>query len=150
MAKACCNKEYSVAHRHPQIQELRDYFEQQVLLQIPGVSITAKESLRLPNTSSLVIHQVDGEVLLLSLDLRGFAVSTGAACSSGNPEPSPVLLHMGLTREEAQNSLRVSLGWETTKQQVDLFLQVLKSSVERLRALPQDKISKSSFGDLHA
>ncbi len=66
---------------------------------------------RLPNTSSLILDNVDGETLLMNLDVRGFAVSTGAACSSVSPEPSPTLLAMGLSRAEAQSSLRVSLGW---------------------------------------
>ena len=74
----------------------------------------------------------------MSLDLKGFAVSTGAACSSGNPEPSPVLLAMGLTRGEAQNSLRVSLGWDTTLEQIDSFVETLKSVVHRLREISKE------------
>src|SRR6184192_3591261 len=93
---------------------MRDYFEAEILRQIPEVSMTANKNLRLPNTSSLVIPGVDGETLLMNLDMRGFGASTGAACSSGNPEPSPTLLAMGLTRAEAQSSLRLSLGWFTT------------------------------------
>lgn len=75
----------------------------------------------------------------MSMDIKGYAVSTGAACSSGNPEPSPVLLAMGLTREEAQNSLRVSLGWDTTLEQVDSFVETLKTVVARLRSLKDDE-----------
>lgn len=75
----------------------------------------------------------------MSMDIKGYAVSTGAACSSGNPEPSPVLLAMGLTREEAQNSLRVSLGWDTTLEQVDSFVETLKAVVARLRSLKDDE-----------
>jgi cysteine desulfurase len=73
--------------------------------------------------------------MLMSLDIMGYAVSTGAACSSGNPEPSPVLLAMGLSRAEAQNSLRLSLGWETTQEQIDGFIEALKNVVQRLRTL---------------
>ncbi len=78
----------------------------------------------------------------MSLDLKGYAVSTGAACSSGNPEPSPVLLAIGLSRQEAQNSLRLSLGWSSTTEQVDQFVDVLKETVLRLRSLnqPADEI----------
>ena len=101
--------------RSQQMQELRDQLEARILREIPNVKVTAGESARLPNTSSLVIDGVDGEIMLMNMDLRGIAVSTGAACSSGNPEPSPVLLAMGLTRKEAQSSLRIGIGWETTK-----------------------------------
>ncbi len=124
-----------VASRYLGWQSLRDYFEERVFKEIPSVTITAKESARLPNTSCLVIEGVDGEVLLMSLDLHGFAVSTGAACSSGSPEPSPALISMGLSREEAQNSLRVSLGWNTTQEEIDSFIETLKATVHRLRSL---------------
>lgn len=115
--------------------ELRAYFEGQLLKVLSGVSITADKAPRLPNTSSLVIEGVDGETLLMRLDLAGFAVSTGAACSSGSPEPSPVLLAMGLSREEAQSSLRVSFGWDTQKDDLDRFVVVLKEIVLHLRSL---------------
>lgn len=126
-----------------QIARLRDHFEARVLEEIAEVSLTAAESPRLPNTSSLVINGVDGETLLMNLDLRGFAVSTGAACSSGNPEPSPVLLQMGLSRDEAQSSLRVSLGWGTTLEEMDAFVEALKQVVFRLRALDGAKAGVS-------
>lgn len=124
-----------VSHNETEIRILRDYFETEIKAQIPAVSVTCEKSIRLANTSSLVITGVDGETLLVSLDLKGFAVSTGAACSSGNPEPSPVLLALGLTRQEAQNSLRVSLGWTTTKEHIDLFIHQLVEVVEHLRAI---------------
>ncbi len=121
------------------IAELRDYMEQRILSEITEVSVTAAETARLPNTSSLILKGVDGETMLMALDLKGFAVSTGAACSSGNPEPSPVLLAMGLTRDEAQNSLRLSLGWENTREEVDQFIEALKVVVARLRSLKEDE-----------
>lgn len=120
------------------ISRLRDHFEARVLEEIGDVSLTAAESPRLPNTSSLVLKGVDGETLLMNLDLRGFAVSTGAACSSGSPEPSPVLLTMGLSRDEAQSSLRVSLGWGTSLEDVDAFVEALKQVVFRLRSLDEE------------
>lgn len=116
---------------------LRDSLEKQILEKIPGVTVTAQKGKRLSNTSSLVIANVDGETLLMSLDLKGFSVSTGAACSSGNPEPSPVLLAMGLRREEAQSSLRISVGWNTTKEQIENFVTTLVSVVSKLRDLNQ-------------
>ena len=130
-----------VSEKEAELQKLRDYFESEVKKQIPKVSITCGQSKRLANTSSLVIDGVDGETLLVSLDLKGFAVSTGAACSSGNPEPSPVLLAVGLSRQEAQNSLRVSFGWTTTSEHVDLFIHQLVEIVQHLRAINEMEVT---------
>lgn len=124
-----------VSSQAEKVAELRNHLEARVLKEIPEIHITAGESPRLPNTSSLVIPGVDGETLLMSLDIKGYAVSTGAACSSGSPEPSPVLLAMGLSREEAQSSLRLSLGWHNTLEQVNDFVETLKVVVARLRAI---------------
>lgn len=128
-----------VSEKAQALAKMRDEMEARILAEISDVTITAGETARLPNTSSLILKGVDGETMLMSLDLKGYAVSTGAACSSGNPEPSPVLLAMGLTRQEAQNSLRVSLGWETTPEQVNGFIEALKVVVARLRSLQNDE-----------
>ncbi|WP_413944718.1 cysteine desulfurase family protein [Bdellovibrio sp. HCB-162] len=124
-----------IAEKAEALAKLRDHMEARILSEIPDVTVTAGETPRLPNTSSLVVKGADGETMLMSLDIKGYAVSTGAACSSGNPEPSPVLLAMGLSREEAQNSLRISLGWETTAEEVNGFIEALKVVVARLRSL---------------
>ena len=87
----------------------------------------------------MIISGVDGETLLMSLDLKGFAVSTGAACSSGNPEPSPVLLNMGLTRAQAQNSLRVSLGLNTTESNIRDFSATLLLIINKLRHIQKEE-----------
>lgn len=127
-----------VGDSHPNILQLRQHFEKRVKEELTGVKINAEPSPRLPNTSSLIIDGVDGETLLMRLDLAGFAVSTGAACSSGSPEPSPVLLAMGYTRQEAQSSLRVSLGWDNSLDEVDQFVDVLKEVVTHLRKIKMD------------
>lgn len=131
-------KAHLISSQMERLANLRDEMESLILKDIPEVTITASETPRLANTSSLVLKGVDGETMLMSLDIKGYAVSTGAACSSGNPEPSPVLLAMGLSRQEAQNSLRVSLGWETTREEVVSFVEVLKSVVLRLRSLKDE------------
>ncbi|MFP5520026.1 MAG: cysteine desulfurase family protein [Bdellovibrionia bacterium] len=131
------------AEQSEMLSSLRDYFEKRVLAEISEVQVTAGESLRLPNTSSLVLQGCDGETMLMNLDIQGFAVSTGAACSSGNPEPSPVLLAIGLSRAEAQNSLRVTLGWHTTRQEIDLFIEALKETVLRLRTIEKEMMEKT-------
>jgi cysteine desulfurase len=118
-----------------EMRRLRDLMEEKILSEISGIRINGLEGPRLPNTSSLLIEGVDGESLLMSLDLAGFAVSTGAACSSGSAEPSAVLLAMGITRAEAQTSLRVSLGWNNTEEEIMAFVQALKLSVGRIRSV---------------
>jgi cysteine desulfurase len=131
---AMAEKASEVSERATALKIMRDEFEARVLAEIPGSTVTGSEGERLSNTSSLIIPGVDGETLLMNLDLRGYAVSTGAACSSGSPEPSPVLLAMGLTRQEAQNSLRVGLGWSTTPEQVNQFVDTLKEVVTHIRS----------------
>ncbi len=144
-----CGKKDEIAARGEQMRVLRDHFETRVTSEIEGVSITGAESPRLPNTSSLLIPGVDGEILLMNLDLKGYAVSTGAACSSGSPEPSPVLLAMGLTRAEAQSSMRVGLGWSTTREQVDRFIETLIEVVRHIRAIDAQSASVQAKGRLH-
>lgn len=131
---AMAEQKDQVVEKSLQMHELRGYLESRILNEIAEVTVTGSETARLCNTSSMVIPGVDGETLLMNLDVRGYAVSTGAACSSGSPEPSPVLLAMGLTREEAQSSLRVSLGWHTTRGEIDAFVESLKEVVARLRS----------------
>ncbi len=119
----------------PEIQKVRDHFEAKIIENISHIQITAQKPNRLVNTSHLVIDGVDGENLLMNLDLKGFNVSTGAACSAGSPEPSPALLAMGFTRAEAQSSLRVSFGQSNTLKEVDLFISTLKEVVPYLREI---------------
>ena len=113
------------------MQIIRDEMEKKIS-QIKGIHIL-KGTKRLCNTSHFSIDDIDGETLLINLDLLGFAVSTGAACSSGQQESSPALRAMGLTNEEAQNSLRVSLGWQSTQEEADTFCTALQSVICRLR-----------------
>ena len=128
-----CELKSEVAGKAREIELMRDRLESRILGEISGASVTGRESVRLANTSSLVIDGIDGETLLMNLDMRGFAVSTGAACSSGNPEPSPVLLAMGLSRGEAQSSLRLGLGWGTRPEDVERFADTLVEVVAHLR-----------------
>jgi cysteine desulfurase len=126
------------------MSSLRDLFESKVKERIKGVTITAQNSPRVSNTSSLVIEGVDGDTLLMSLDLKGFSVSTGAACSSGSPEPSPVLLAMGLSKAEAQSSLRISVGWTNTEAEVLLFVDTLSEVVSKLREMTENEKKSSN------
>jgi cysteine desulfurase len=129
-----CGHHERVSLEYTRLSELRNSMESKIKSEIEGVRITGESESRLPNTSSLVIEGVDGESLLMNLDILGVSVSTGAACSSGAPEPSPVLLNMGLTRVEAQSSLRISLGWGTTPEDIERFIVILKKVVRELRS----------------
>lgn len=131
---AMATQSLNVSEKILQMRELRDLFEQRVLQEISDIHIVGASGTRVPNTSSLMISGVDGETLLMNLDVRGYAVSTGAACSSGSPEPSPVLLAMGYQRQEAQSSLRLSLGWDTQASDIEAFVDTLKTVVARLRS----------------
>ena len=143
LAIAClgemCRHQERVVLEYPRLAALRDQMEARILALIPGVQVNGQGVERLPNTSSLVIAGVDGETLLMNLDMQGFSVSTGAACNSGSSEPSPALLAMGLSRAEAQSSLRVSLGWGTTDEQVQRFVDALENVVQHIRSFARER-----------
>ena len=114
---------------------LRDNLEQAILERIPSAHINCAAAPRISNTTNVRFDGIDSDALLIALDLRGFAVSSGAACSSGATEPSHVLLAIGLTKEQARSSIRISLGRANTEEQVDLLLNALEASVIHLRKL---------------
>jgi cysteine desulfurase len=116
-------------------EELRDRLEQMVLDRIPGTRVNGAGAPRTPNTSNIRFDGIDSEPLLIALDLQGFAVSSGSACSSGAAEPSHVLKAIGLTREQARSSLRISLGRGNDAAQVDLLVDALVECVAHLRRL---------------
>jgi cysteine desulfurase len=117
------------------VGELRDRLETGILSRIPHVHVNGLGAARTSNTSNLRFDGIDSDALLIALDLRGFAVSSGAACSSGAPEPSHVLLAMGLTREQARSSIRFSLGRTNTAEQVEPLLEAVADAVAHLRKL---------------
>jgi len=100
---------------------------------------------RVPNTSNIRFEGVEGEAMVIALDLRGYAVSSGSACSSGAVEPSHVLLAMGLTPEEARSSVRFSLGPGNTVEQVDGLIDAVAASAAHLR-----RISPAVLSDARA
>ncbi|HVR44607.1 MAG TPA: cysteine desulfurase family protein [Thermoanaerobaculia bacterium] len=112
---------------------LRERFESRVLAAIPDASINGGDARRIPNTSSLRFAGADAEALVIALDLRGIAVSTGSACSSGRVEPSRVLIEMGLSEEDAASSIRISLGWRTTTEEIDRLVSTLEQIVPENR-----------------
>lgn len=112
---------------------LRDRLEQGILKRVPGSAVNGSTTHRLPNTTNIRFDGVEGEAIVIALDLRGFAVSSGSACSSGAVEPSHVLLAMGLKPEEARSSVRFSLGPENTESEVDGLIEAVEASVAHLR-----------------
>ncbi len=112
---------------------LRDYFETSLLSRVPGIEINAANGPRLPNTSNVLFHGLSAEALVIALDMRNMAVSTGAACSSGSVEPSHVLLAMGLTRDQARSSVRFSFGRSNTMEDVSVLVNAVVASVNKLR-----------------
>jgi cysteine desulfurase len=117
------------------LTSLRDRLIEGVTGTLENTSATTLTEPRLPHIASLLINGVEGEAMLLQLDNKGIAVSTGSACSSGSLEPSHVLLSVGCPPEIAHGSLRISMGRFTTEAHVDYFLEVFPPIVERLRAM---------------
>jgi cysteine desulfurase len=117
------------------IRALRDRLETTILASVPGTDVNGDRTLRVPNTTNISFEGIEAESLLIALDLEGVAVSTGSACSSGSLEPSHVLRAMGLPSSRARNSLRFSLGPDTTHEQIDFVVGVLPRLVSRLRTL---------------
>ena len=117
------------------LRGLRGRLEERVRALVPNTRINGARAPRVPNTSSLTFDCVDGESIVLGLDLQGICVSTGSACSTGDPEPSHVLLAMGLSARDAQGSIRISLGRSTEEADVEATAKALQVTVERLRTI---------------
>ena len=117
------------------LSALRDRLERALVERIEFAEIHAVNSPRVPNTANLHFDFIEGEALLIALDLKGMAVSSGAACSSGSVEPSHVLTAIGLSAERARSSIRFSLGRQNTAEQVDALVREVESSVAHLRSL---------------
>ncbi|MFL5592324.1 MAG: cysteine desulfurase NifS [Ktedonobacteraceae bacterium] len=133
-ATALCLAYEEMPHVMPRIIALRDRLIEG-LLTIPGSHLTGHPTKRLPNNASFCFEGVEGESILLNLDLLGIAASTGSACTSGSVDPSHVLLALGLPVELAHGSLRLTLGKGNSDEDVDTILSVLPGIIEKLRGL---------------
>ncbi|MGA7559444.1 MAG: cysteine desulfurase family protein [Terriglobales bacterium] len=127
---------------------LRDRLERE-LLEIEGTGLNGEGAPRVPNTTNIYFDGIEGEALVIALDLKGLAVSTGAACSSGAIEPSHVLIAMGLRGERAKASIRFSLGKQNTAEDVDFALSLVAQTVARLRDL-SPVYSRAASSELRA
>jgi len=117
------------------ILQLRDRLISGVLERIPDSQLSGHPTLRLPNNASFLFKYIEGESILLHLDMMGVAASSGSACTSGSLEPSHVLMAMGFAHEVAHGSLRLTLGRENTASEIDYVLEVLPGIVEKLRQM---------------
>jgi len=117
------------------IGALRDRLETELLARVPDTHVNGAGAPRTPNTTNIMFSFVEGEALVIALDLKGLACSTGAACSAGAIEPSHVLTAIGLPPDEARASLRFSLGHETTDADVDAAISIVPAAVAQLREL---------------
>ena len=131
--KACELSQQNVVRFHEEVKILQSRLENALIKM--GAIIFGKESNRLSNTTFFSFKDTDGSTLLTALDRKGFAIASGSACSSNSGEPSHVLLAMSVNEDQAKSALRVSLGVETSKKQIDDFIKALRQELERLKQL---------------
>jgi cysteine desulfurase len=117
------------------IAALRDRLERGIEASVPGTKINCANSPRTPNTSNILFDAVQGEAMVIALDLKGFAVSSGSACSSGSVEPSHVLTAIGMSKDDARSCLRFSLGRQNNEAQVDALIEAVSAAAAHLRRL---------------
>ena len=118
-----------------QIRAMRDRLQNSILARVDAAGVNGEGAPRVPNTTNIYFDYIEGEAMVIALDLKGLAVSTGAACSSGAIEPSHVLTAMGLTPDRARASIRFSLGKQNTEEEVDFAVSLVPETVSRLREL---------------
>jgi cysteine desulfurase len=135
LATALTRAEAEREREEVRLTALRDRLIRDVLARIPDSRLTGHPTQRLPNNASFVFAGVEGEAILMALDVQGIAASTGSACTSASLDPSHVLLALGLAAPLAIGSLRLSLGRSNTEADVDRVLEVLPGAVQRLRAM---------------
>ena len=116
-------------------RELRDYLIDRVLREVPYTRLNGHPTMRLPNNANFSFQFIEGESLLIMLDMDGICGSSGSACTSGSLDPSHVLLAIGLPHEIAHGSLRLTLGEETTREEIDYVVESIKKIVEKLRGM---------------
>ncbi len=135
LAKAMELSYQNLEEHNNKIKKLRDYYVEQVKEKIPYIKINGDMEKRLPGNSNISFRFIEGEGLLLNLDLKGICASSGSACTSGSLDPSHVLLAIGLPHEIAHGSLRVSIGKYNTKEEIDYVVESLVEIVGRLREM---------------
>ena len=135
LGRACEIALQNMPEKVARVSALRDKMIRTILQNVEHVRLNGHPEKRLPGNANFSFEFIEGESLLLNLDLKGIAASSGSACTSGSLDPSHVLLAMGLSHELAHGSLRLTLGAENTEEEVDYFLEVIPEIVSRLRAM---------------
>lgn len=135
MGKAVELAAATMQERAAQEAELRDYLMGRVLAEVPFVRVNGDRKRRLPNNANLSFQFIEGESLLIMLDMKNICGSSGSACTSGSLDPSHVLLAIGLPHEIAHGSLRLTLGHETTREDIDYTVESIKEVVAKLRSM---------------
>ena len=125
----------TMAERTAKEIEVRDYLIHRILTEIPNCRLNGDPVKRLPNNCNISFEFIEGESLLIMLDMKGICASSGSACTSGSLDPSHVLLAIGLPHEKAHGSLRLTLSEEITKEDVDFVVEQIKAIVDRLRSM---------------
>lgn len=133
LGKAITLATSDIPKKAEKLSNLRDYLIEHIMKEIPHVKLNGHPTDRLPGNANFSFHFIEGESLLLMLDLNGIAASSGSACTSGSLDPSHVLLAMGLPHETAHGSLRISIGEENTKEEIEKLIAVLPQIVQKLR-----------------
>ncbi len=142
--RACEIAQQSMEASSAAVSQLRDRLEAKIAEIVPNVVFSGDRSHRLPNIANISFLGVEGEGLLINLDMQGVAVSTGSACSSGSLEPSPVIRALGRSEDDARSAIRFSLGRFNTGEDIDRVIEVLPAAVENLRRLsPRSKMAKT-------
>ena len=126
---------HTMEERTARETELRDYLIERILDEVPYARLNGHPSKRLPNNANFSFRFIEGESLLIMLDMKGICGSSGSACTSGSLDPSHVLLAIGLPHEIAHGSLRLTLSEETTKEEIDYVVEAIKEIVARLRSM---------------
>jgi cysteine desulfurase len=142
--KACELAKQNLAQDSARLAQLRNKFEAEVGEKISDLVFNGKRERRLPNISNISFRFIEGEGLLINLDMQGIAVSTGSACSSGSLEPSPVIRSLGRNDELARGAIRFSFGKENTAEDVEYLLEILPKAVENLRKLSPHFLQQSA------
>ena len=129
------SREWLANNGPAEMAALRDRLENGLTCVMDDIGVNGKNAPRVPNTTNIYVDHIEGEALVIALDLKGLAVSSGAACSSGAIEPSHVLLAMGMPHQRARGSIRISLGKQTTQEEIDYALSLIPEAVARLREI---------------
>ncbi len=135
LGKAAELAKIEVSQEAKKLRELRDYLYKGITGSIPHTRLNGDPEKRLPNTVNIGFKYLEGESIMLNLDMEGIAVSTGSACTSGTLEPSHVLTAMGVDAADAQGSIRFSLGRDNTKEEIDYVVSALSPIIQRLREM---------------